>query len=173
MIPQNGTKSQCFQCKPASEHIGTSDLVLLFVTQNMEWMIDIYLAFAILKEKKAVKEPFAKWQTLRKKMLNSASFVWKKPLKLCITWKLNITSGFCGKCATRSASWNGHASLFGWTRESGESPEHVLQQQLRRKFRQTCDSIAVFVECIRFLRKQVTGGRNGWAGKATDMRWRF
>ena len=43
----------------------------------MEWIIDIYLACAILKEKKAVKEPFAKWQTLRKKMLNPASFVWK------------------------------------------------------------------------------------------------
>ena len=27
--------------------------------------------------------------------------------------KLNITSGFCGKCATRFIRWNGHASLFG------------------------------------------------------------
>ena len=36
----------------------------------------------------------------------------------------------------------------------------------------TRDSIAVIVEHIRFLRKQVTGGRNGLAGKATDMRWR-
>ena len=36
----------------------------------------------------------------------------------------------------------------------------------------TCNSIAVIVECIRFLRKQVTGGRNGLAGKAADMRRR-
>ena len=36
----------------------------------------------------------------------------------------------------------------------------------------TCNSIAVIVECIRFLRKQVTGGRNGSAGKAADMRRR-
>ena len=35
-----------------------------------------------------------------------------------------------------------------------------------------CDSIAVIVEYIRFLRKQVTGGRNGLAGKAMDLRWR-
>ena len=36
----------------------------------------------------------------------------------------------------------------------------------------TCNSIAVIVECIRFLRKQVTGGRNGLAGKAEGARWR-
>ena len=35
----------------------------------------------------------------------------------------------------------------------------------------TRNSIAVIVEYIRFLRKQVTGGRNGLAGKAMDMRW--
>ena len=32
--------------------------------------------------------------------------------------------------------------------------------------------VAVIVEHICFLRKQVTGGRNGLAGKAMDMRWR-
>jgi hypothetical protein len=32
----------------------------------------------------------------------------------------------------------------------------------------TRNSTAVIVEWIRFLRKQVTGGRNGLAGKATD-----
>ena len=36
----------------------------------------------------------------------------------------------------------------------------------------TRDSIAVSVEHTRFLQKQVTGGRNGLAGKAADMRWR-
>ena len=36
----------------------------------------------------------------------------------------------------------------------------------------TCNSIAVIVEYICFLRKQVTGGRNGLAGKAADMRRR-
>ena len=31
----------------------------------------------------------------------------------------------------------------------------------------------MIVEYTRFLRKQVTGGRNGLAGKATGMRWRL
>lgn len=37
----------------------------------------------------------------------------------------------------------------------------------------TGNSLAVIVEQARFLRKQVTGGCNGLAGKATGLRWRL
>ena len=48
--------------------------------------------------------------------------------------------------------------------------EHVSRSVIRAKALVTRDSIAVIVKDIRFLRKQVTGGCNGLAGKAADMR---
>ena len=81
-------------CLNTSRHVISASPLLW---SKMEWLIDIYLACAILEKQSSFRKV--------------ADFA-KKRLKQCINRKLNITSGFCGKCATRFAARNGHASLF-------------------------------------------------------------
>lgn len=85
--------------------------------------------------------------------------------------QLDITSGFCGKCATRFPTRG--------TDTHSCSAEQGNQVRILDMFRGllmgakasvTRDSIAVIVKWVRFLRKQVTGGCNGLAGKAADPR---